>query len=167
MKTKKAFTLIELLIVIAIIGILSGVILVSTSSSSQKAKEAKYLAYITQATKMVHNANALGAFKNVDTGSPSAWKVLGDYGTTSCWGGSYVHDAAVDAALTSVTNPLPKGELYPGDANHCMLISVSGGFANVLTYAPGVNDKFCPPGGAPITNPPGYTFDCVLKISTN
>jgi prepilin-type N-terminal cleavage/methylation domain-containing protein len=43
MKNKKAFTLIELLIVIAIIGILAGVVTVNTSNSNKKAKVASAL----------------------------------------------------------------------------------------------------------------------------
>ena len=43
LQTKKAFTLMELLIVIAIIGILSGVVLVSTGSGVEKAKRASAL----------------------------------------------------------------------------------------------------------------------------
>ncbi|MGI6341031.1 MAG: type II secretion system protein [Minisyncoccales bacterium] len=41
MKKNKSFTLIELLVVIVIIGILAGVIMISTSSSIQKANIAK------------------------------------------------------------------------------------------------------------------------------
>lgn len=43
-KQKKGFTLVELLIVIAIIGILAGVVFVSTGTSVQKAKRAAALA---------------------------------------------------------------------------------------------------------------------------
>jgi prepilin-type N-terminal cleavage/methylation domain-containing protein len=44
MKTKKAFTLIELLIVIAIIGMIASIILVSTSKSRGKSKDAEIMA---------------------------------------------------------------------------------------------------------------------------
>ncbi len=77
MKTKKAFTLIELLIVIAIIGILASVALVSLSSARLKAKTAKSIAQITAIHK------ALEAYY-VNSGSypiSSGWQ-----GYCSAWG---------------------------------------------------------------------------------
>ena len=47
MNKKKSFTLVEMLVVIAIIGILSGVILISTSGSTDKARLAKAQAFAT------------------------------------------------------------------------------------------------------------------------
>lgn len=41
MEHKKAFTLVELLIVIALVGILAGAVLVTTSSANQKARDSK------------------------------------------------------------------------------------------------------------------------------
>ncbi len=47
MNNKKSFTLVEMLVVVAIIGILSGVILISTSGSTDKARLAKAQAFAT------------------------------------------------------------------------------------------------------------------------
>jgi len=53
MKKNKAFTLIELLIVIAIIGILAAVILVSLSSARQKSRDAAAMATVESLSKAI------------------------------------------------------------------------------------------------------------------
>jgi prepilin-type N-terminal cleavage/methylation domain-containing protein len=86
MKNKnKAFTLIELLIVIAIIGILASIVLVSLNSSRNKAKEAKYISYVSQVSGLVTKAVAIGAF---DTINGTEQGCLGNYSHVAgnrCW----------------------------------------------------------------------------------
>ena len=70
----KSFTLIELLVVIVIIGILAGVIIISTSSSIDKANIAKLKVFEESVTN------------NLAANSVSKWKLNGDF--SDSWGSS-------------------------------------------------------------------------------
>lgn len=65
---QKGFTLIELIIVIAIIGILSSVILIGVNSAKEKARDARRKMEINQIEKaLVFYAEQFGQFPNEDT----------------------------------------------------------------------------------------------------
>ena len=94
----KSFTLIELLVVIVIIGILAGVIIVSTSSSISKASIAK--------VKVFENSiqNELGA------NMVSRWKldeVIGTTTTPDAWGSN---TGTLGDGVTASTYPTSKSE---------------------------------------------------------
>lgn len=79
MHNTKAFTLIELLIVIAIIGILAGVVLVSTSAGRGKAKDAAIMSTANSMMKAIQAESiATGNYSNYDKG----WIIV----TTPCSG---------------------------------------------------------------------------------
>lgn len=65
MKTKKGFTLIELMITIAIIGILASIVLVNLSSSRQKAKDASAFASIRSTQAAAYRCILKAGFNNV------------------------------------------------------------------------------------------------------
>jgi prepilin-type N-terminal cleavage/methylation domain-containing protein len=75
---KKAFTIIELLIVIAIISILSSIILVSLNSGKEKAQEAVYISYAIQMFKGVEAAVAMGDLSSIPAGTIESG-CLGNY----------------------------------------------------------------------------------------
>jgi len=107
----KAFTLIELLIVVAIIGILSSIVFVSLTLAREKAQVAKYVSYADTLSTLAEGAVAVGAFDNLS--STSNWVCLGDYSEDgTCWGSSYTNNATMDSALEMVGS-LPKGQFSP------------------------------------------------------
>ncbi|PIR73336.1 MAG: hypothetical protein COU40_03060 [Candidatus Moranbacteria bacterium CG10_big_fil_rev_8_21_14_0_10_35_21] len=93
-KNKKAFTFIELLIVIAIIGILSSVVLVSLNSGRAKAKDAS----------AVSAANALMKLAHVDATN------TGDYmayiGSCTVDGGWITSEVQCDSCYENTSNPV-------------------------------------------------------------
>ena len=84
-KIKKAFTLIELLIVIAIIGILASIVLVSLSSARDKAKVSSYKAQvhsIQAAAVLVCDEEDIDVGVNIDEPA-SGISYIGDLGVTN------------------------------------------------------------------------------------
>lgn len=63
--SNRAFTLIEILVVIAIIGILSSVVLVSLNNSRNKAKETRILSSITQFRSIFESNYANNSFTDI------------------------------------------------------------------------------------------------------
>jgi prepilin-type N-terminal cleavage/methylation domain-containing protein len=98
-KVRKAFTLIELLIVIAIIGILAGVVLVSTNSSRSKANDTAIIAEANSMFKgiMVYYSGA-GIYDMNDFNGPQV-----DVRRT-------INDARCDDFFLSM-NPQPRNQL--------------------------------------------------------
>ena len=95
LKQSKGFTLLELLIVIAIIGLLASVVLIALNPSRAKARNARRIADI----KQLVNAFNLGLTANNSLPStfPSGWRCV----SATCYGSfsSYVANATVDAFL--------------------------------------------------------------------
>lgn len=84
MQKQKAFTLIELLIVIAIIGILASIVLVSLSSARNKARDARLKEEVRNFSLLLHEEYA-------DTGSYAALQKA--WNTCGSFTGSYATDA--------------------------------------------------------------------------
>lgn len=171
MQNKKAFTLIELLIVIAIIGILAGVVLVSTNSGRQKAKDANYISYISQVTKLVRAANTLGYFQNVSGG---IHQCLGNYAGGECWNNvTYTLDngTGINNALLQITPTLPTGVSLPGSesGNYGTLIRVTSTtiyvYSRVYTDSTWTDLKFCPPIESGETQTRYSNVGCYVAIS--
>ena len=102
--TQKGFTLIEILVVIAIIGVLSTIILTSLAASRIKSQDAKRILD----KKQVLNALNL-YYSSSGTWPPSAggaWNCLGPTAET-CYGGGYAGFDSLVTDLEPYLSPLP------------------------------------------------------------
>lgn len=70
MKNNKGFTLIEMLVVIAIIGLLSSVVLVALGPSRAKAKDARIISDLNQTRVLIETSYAAGKY-NTAFAAPS------------------------------------------------------------------------------------------------
>ncbi|MCX6812158.1 MAG: prepilin-type N-terminal cleavage/methylation domain-containing protein [Candidatus Berkelbacteria bacterium] len=95
-KSKKSFTLVELLIVISIIGIISSIVFVSYSANQKRARDAKRLADMTT---IIH---ALKAYKQENGHYPEESKPAGDG-----WEYSYIATNDFLAALHQYLPAVP------------------------------------------------------------
>lgn len=66
MKNNKGFTLIEMLVVIAIIGLLSSVVLVALGPSRNKAKDARIISDVNQVQALMEASFTNGSYGNPD-----------------------------------------------------------------------------------------------------
>lgn len=155
----KGFTLIEILIVIAIIGTLSTVVMVKLVGGREKAKWSNYVAHVSQVTKMVKAANAAGSFRSVCIAGtcPTTWCAspnncergcLGQYGDVAgdrCWSTSYSTNTTLNNALLSI-GPIPKG-VHPGSGsnanNYGTFLHIDVNNIRVYAYVGVGNTSYC------------------------
>jgi len=101
----KSFTLIELLVVIVIIGILAGVIMISTSSSIDKASIAKVKVFSEGFSNSLA-ANMVSAWDadHVDkTTSAPSWRLTDEWGSNN---GTFYDDASTSCSSSgTITCP--------------------------------------------------------------
>jgi type II secretory pathway pseudopilin PulG len=134
------------LIVIAIIGILASIVLVSLNSARTKAKDASYISYVSQMTNVVKAAVQAGYFDNLTSTQRGC---VGDYSLSSnnCYTGSYnVSNANINSRLQQVSS-LPVGQ-HPANTpdNYGMFIYHTATYVQIYAVVGarnrGVCDKF-------------------------
>ncbi len=116
--SKRGFTVTELLVAIAIIGILLGTIAVSASSVRSRGRDAQVRSDKQQIILALVRARDSSP-NYLYPGSGSGWRCLKSSGT--CWNGSYGGDAAVITTLSpyfsNATVPQPPGT-QSGQSRH-------------------------------------------------
>jgi prepilin-type N-terminal cleavage/methylation domain-containing protein len=139
----KSFTLIELLVVIVIIGILAGVVMISTSSSIDKANIAKGIAF----SDSLKNSMLLNLVSEWKFDEPPIGTVVKDD-----WGNN---NAVLNHGNESTTYPLYKSK----NANEC----VSGG----CYYFNGINKEYINTNNNLIIPREGVFFFWINGLATN
>ncbi|KIE18128.1 hypothetical protein DS62_13635 [Smithella sp. SC_K08D17] len=103
---KQSFTLIEILVVIVVIGILSGLILVGVNSFSKDARDSKRIAEITRIRNAIWSTSNMGV---------NGYPVTPDQGSgsraTCCLG---IGDTNCSAIETAIGGTIPKDPSYTG-----------------------------------------------------
>jgi len=139
----KSFTLIELLVVIVIIGILAGVIMISTSSSINKANIAK-LKVFEESVQNNLAANMVSAWDADHVTKGATWILNDKWGSNN---GTFYSDVST-ACTTSL----------------CPQIVTDNQMGNVLSFD-GVNDYISMPGTASLNHANNLTYTVWFKCS--
>jgi len=123
----EGFTIIELIVVIAIIAVLAGIVLVNVQGYVKKAQNAKVLADLESYVKALELAYAQnGSYPS----SGNAEVCLGQYQSGACWNGT----VAVLNSLNSALSPFLPGP--PGNEN-----KVCNSFGNCFNGYKYLNDS--------------------------
>jgi prepilin-type N-terminal cleavage/methylation domain-containing protein len=135
MKNRKGFTLIEMLVVIAVVGILSAAVLASLGPARNKAKDARIISALNQLRSVAETLYD-GDYDAVDTDQTEISKLAQDI--TNNQGELKIQKSSETTALAYLAySKLPGGGYYCVD---------SAGNAKNLTSAPGDTVSVCPNG---------------------
>ena len=167
-KHQKGFTLIEILIVVAVIGMMSAVILVSLAQARLKARDAKRKSELVQLQKAVE------IYYNANNGYPSTGLVWGGLGTcpdaskTTSGANSYIPGLTPTYVTLLPTDPKPKtsgctGYSYKSDGTNYKIVN------NAAETFPAAGEFFydvCrPAAGIMITNNSSVTANAATCVS--
>lgn len=109
---KKAFTLLELLIVIAIIGVLAAVVMGALNNSRDKAKDARTLSDVRQIQIAINLAkDSTGNFPGTNS-----WQCLQTTAEGTCWGGAYSGSDTLTNQIIPFLPTIPKTQIPAGHA---------------------------------------------------
>lgn len=164
-KNSGGFTLMEVLIVVAIIGILAAVVLTMSNSSRAKARNTRR----TSDVKQLITAFSLGlATNNSLPSSGGGWACV----SATCYGGNsgFGANGTVDTFLApNITKPVDPADNTRGIGGYIYNSSVvlGGSFANgayIMWYVePPYNTKSCGIGTLRTNNSP-VSIECVYKL---
>jgi prepilin-type N-terminal cleavage/methylation domain-containing protein len=118
MNQKNAFTLIEMLVVIAMIGILSTVLLVAINPSRTKANDAKVISYLNQivALGQRYYSPLDGGYNMPEFVTSTEYKDLAKYIGTEGGSGLTVYPSNTVTSTFAVTVKLPSGDYMCRDS---------------------------------------------------
>lgn len=135
--TKKGFTLIEMLIVIAIIGILSAAVLAGLGPARNKAKDARLISGMNQLRSIaeaLYNPSVSGPYATLTLAQADVAKVVNDIDAASAGSRELILNLRDDASeYTAYVQLLTAGNFYCVD---------SSGSSGIVDNEPG-DDEYC------------------------
>lgn len=174
--SNRGFSLIELLIVIAIIGVIASIIMVSLEESRQKARNSARISQIREYQKAFSlYYTDTGYYPKLGTNETSRM-CLGDYPTNKCWegwdtatGGTLERPTIAAAIVPQYMGRIPIGEERTFGENGAYL----GMVYESLYYGQGYriwyflegNDRFCFLDGAVMYQNSGPDTLCILTVT--
>ena len=114
----RGFTIIELIVVIAIIAVLAGIVLVNVQGYIKKAQNAQTLADVGNYVKALEMARAQnGTYPSTS----NSIVCLGHYSSGSCWNGAIYNSSATETSLKPFIAGLPgnTNKICPSTLSDC------------------------------------------------